>query len=712
MQADGAHAMTEPSTLGAFDQFLNSENEVLRCAAVTALAAWGEAPVEALRAALLVARMDPDPDVRSDAMEALSQVACAEDADALRHSLMEDPVREVKVAAIDALANIGDTASIPLLRELALSRCEDKVAWEDGGTDWEDWLDVQIAAIAALGRLNAEDAIEDLMTARGDEYGQALDVPVFAAFARMGTVGVAALIAIFELETGLSQSRAADALSAAAPDALAGNIGMMMTAENPILRRLAVGLLPPDDPACARFAREDTDAGVRRFALERCAAHRPAHALAALGDPDEGVRSAALTHLPDTLDDDTAQAVIDNVAAWMQVAGADLAVASATMLPRLAGARSEAPLRALLDDTDRPLQARIAAVRALGAIAPAVETDTLTGLMENPAQQVRAAALTLLRDRANAGDLSSASAIGEAIQGSFVSPEAAVISRDEPDSAPEFATPKEGSGPRRIHITPEGDIIDLNDQDDAPNGHSTLDAILAGSTPDDVVNPPELAEDTPEESGSKRRRRRPVEGTDHVAESLSLEALQIAGHVDADPITEAVLAQLVSEDDIRRRAAWKAIGAHEILNGDSEEVQRALSDSDPIVRHAAFGIALSPGAASETIQAALKDDDALIRATAIPALAAEAALEYLADPALAVRRNAINRILTCDDPSLLSSAVERLLVAERADILGDLLKGSAVARAHALGLLGAGAGSARRAFVLLNGFAGIGAQAA
>ena len=60
--------------------------------------------------------MDPDPDLRADAMAALVRCARPEDAPAIRRSLAGDPVGEVKVAAVQALARLKDGGSVPLLR--------------------------------------------------------------------------------------------------------------------------------------------------------------------------------------------------------------------------------------------------------------------------------------------------------------------------------------------------------------------------------------------------------------------------------------------------------------------------------------------------------------------------------------------------------------------------------------------------------------------
>ena len=208
------------SPLDPFRRCLDSENELLRSAAIKALPAVLD-DAETLRAVLIDSLLDPDPDVRSDAMEALARVACPEDADTIRRSLEGDPVREVKLAAVGALARLRDRASVDLLRALVSSRSEDRVAWEDEAGDWEDWLDVQVAAIAALGEMGVAEAIEGLLAARKDEFGQALDVQVFDALGRIGEEGLDRLLAVIRSEDGLARQRAADALGRVSPETMA-----------------------------------------------------------------------------------------------------------------------------------------------------------------------------------------------------------------------------------------------------------------------------------------------------------------------------------------------------------------------------------------------------------------------------------------------------------------------------------------------------------
>ena len=197
-RADGAPSLPRLDAAAVIARHLQSEDEVTRCLAAKALGiiggniggnTGGDVGADALVAAL----MDTDPDVRADAMDALVICARPQDAAQLRRSLIGDPVQEVKVAALRVLAHLGDQESIALIRRLAVDRAQDTVSWEDTAGMWDDWLEVQIAAVEALGELDASEAVEDLLAARSDEFGQELDHVVFSALSRIGDGGIAAL---------------------------------------------------------------------------------------------------------------------------------------------------------------------------------------------------------------------------------------------------------------------------------------------------------------------------------------------------------------------------------------------------------------------------------------------------------------------------------------------------------------------------------------
>ena len=402
-RAEGAPSLPRLDAAAVIARHLQSEDEVTRCLAAKALGiiggnigenTGGDIAADALVAAL----MDPDPDVRSDAMEAL--VACARPRDAaqLRRSLVGDPVQEVKVAALRALARLGDRESIALIRRLAVDRAEDTVNWEDTAGMWDDWLVVQIAAIEALGALGAAEAVEDLLAARSDEFGQQLDHVVFSALSRIGDRGIAVLTGLLEDDDERVRARALAALSQTSPEILAPMIERFVADTNPEVRSLAVACAAPQSEHAERLALHDPDAEVRLRALSAFGGQRPDIATAALADADEAVRAAALEQVVARPDLAAGDDLLANVIAWTRTAGARLAGTCAALLPRLAPERAAEPLIALASDPTRPVEARAAALGGLGQVvgkgmAGEGVIEQLRASATDPLRPVRVAAL-------------------------------------------------------------------------------------------------------------------------------------------------------------------------------------------------------------------------------------------------------------------------------------------------------------------------------
>ncbi|WP_158284776.1 HEAT repeat domain-containing protein [Oricola cellulosilytica] len=703
MQAQTDHVREDISLVTALSRYLDSDNEVLRSAAIRAVATLDGDP-DARRLLLLEALLDPDPDIRGDAMEGLRGIALRDDAETIRRSLEGDPDREVKLDAIDLLTQIGDLGSTDLLRALVRSSSDDRVAWEAEGSDWEDWLDIQIASIAALGALGVTEAIEDLLAARDDECGQTLDVQVFRALATMGAEGTERLLMLMDQESGLGRRRVLDSLASADPDALLRHLETLLSSADAQLRGMAVPLLDPDDSRARALVVDDPDPDVRRLSICHFAPVQPDLAIIGLSDASETVQAEALDHLSRPITSELHEALVDNMLAWLQNGGSALATTTARNLPLYAPNRAEGPLLGLIEDTGRPLEARLAAVASLAAVHPAVATSRYGALLANPAQQVRVASLVALRDRAEAGDMEALTVLHEAIAGTLPLPDRPTRERPE-QGGPDLALPKgEGPGVRRIRITPDGDIVEDAGRD--PEAASTLDAILDEQ---EGGSEPELAENTPEEAGGKRRKRRPVEGPDEIAESVALDAMRLCAGLGVDPIGAAILSRCLDPVTEIRLTAWVALSSFCQVAGKYPEAmaaaQAAFSDPEPGIRLAAFSILTLGDLAPDVLAAAIKDSDALVRAAAIRHLPGEMAVELIADDALAVRMAACEAILSFGSDAMIGAAVNRLLTAERADALSIVLADAPHALRMAAITLSDAHLSPRKALVILQALA-------
>lgn len=661
-----------PDLVPAILRYMDSGNDIVRSVALRALAA--QAPTDPrLHAALTAALLDPDPDVRTDAMELFAGIAGPEDTDTILRSLEGDPVREVKLAAIRALTRHGDEDALVLLRALALSRCDEHVAWEDTLGDWEDWLDIQLAVIAALGSLGDEDAVEVMRAALFDEMGQNLDVPVFAALRQFGGVGVAELLSFLDDPSPLRRQRALGALTKANPAALQAHVDALLAASEPALRRSAVTALSPEDPRCARLATEDDDTTVRRAALRHAAAAHPGLAIAALSDPKEAVQAAALQMLSEADTASLAGDLASNLQVWVANGGAELAGAAAEVLARIAPETAAPALLDLAQTAERPLDARVAAVRALAALELSPDLSDLRALLANPTQQIRAAVLAVVRDRAAAGDEAAIGLLAEAIAGELLDPETTDTAPVQSDTTDVAAPKGEGAGRRQIRITPDGDIVDLTDPTELASATSTLAAIQMADTP--APEPP-MAEDTPEESGAKRRARRPVEGPDAYAADLSRVAITVARGLAEPAIIAALGNQLSAQDAAIRCAAWSALLATATDFGQfADPARAALDDPEANVRHAALQCLERSGTVDEALVAtALADSDGLIRAWAVAQAAPAAAAQHIADANSAVRAAAANRLATYADQTHFADALDNAIAADKAEAIEALLR--------------------------------------
>lgn len=656
-----------------FNRHLCSNNDVVRNMAVQALPALGFGRNE-VRHALLEALSDPDPDTRADAMAIFGKLVMPEDARFLRSTLKEDPVREVKLSAIAALSRLQDRGSIVLLRGLVNSRCEEDFAWEEEASDWEDWLDIQVAVIEALGHLGATQAIDDLMAARQDEFGQNLDIPVFKALGQMGSIGAAKLIEVLKEERGLAKTRAVRTLSKLAPDVLQDHRHLLVGSDEPLLRQAAVPLFAASSNEIEQLIKGDPDPSVRIAALRYASTDRPELTVGCLIDADQTVQAAALELIQMPLPASIRDALSDNMLAWMKTAPPALKMASVKRLADIAPERAADALLAVIADKTSPLEIRVCAVQALDDPSLEFPTSALCALLSNPAQQVRVKTLSVLKSRALSGDEDSVTLIAGAISG------AVLDTADDPetdrpfDEGMDVSAPKDDAiGPRNIIITQDGEIVESKSAGKPlETGQSTLSSILKGTQPGENKERGN--------SGAKQRKRRSVEGPDAVASALRIEAIRTGADLQSPHIRAALLGCLDEPVDALQREVWSAFERQMLYAVPERELLAAarnrIAHSDPVVKLAAFRIVTQAGKNDEIVGAALKDEDALLRAAAVSLLAPGEAAKHLADEVSVVRDAALEQVLCGKGMDTARHAADILIQAERIDTLAKLLTSS------------------------------------
>ncbi len=693
--------MTDPVRI--ISPYLAAPEEPIRCAAARALGALGE---EDAAPALVATLLDPDPDVRADAMGALVRCARPQDAPAIRRSLQGDPVGEVKTAAVRALGRLEDAASTPLLRALARDRCEPEVVWEEGA--WDDWLDVQVAAITALGDMGVEAAVDDLIRARADEDAQDLDHVVFAALAKMPGRGIAALLDFLKDSDARVRRRALAALPHAGPDLLTPLRDRLVDDPGPGVRRLVVDVLDAGDPALPALARKDPAGAVRAAALRRVAPARPDICRAALADSDPEVRAAAVEALAARVPPGGVPALAAGLEAWLREGDARVAAACAAALPKVKGSAALGPLREAASDGDRLAEVRIAALRSLAETGTPEAVATLRAAAVDAVRQVRLAALAAAAalTRAVAGDARGPARdlLIDAVRGRLRTGES---TGDADVNQNAFGSEPGASGP--LAITPEGGIVAPGASagggtDDAggeagerPYPLSTLEAIQAtglelrsGEDPvspsgERLLKPSSHRPPRPSGGGAPspapgagaRRRRVPVEGVDDVAVDIRLAAVRLAADCVADGIDESLAEAAESTTSELRAAAFEAIAQRAAAMPLSPVLRtvlaRSLGCDDPRVRCAAAR-GLAGADAAGDLAPLLDDADASVRAAAVTAVAAvhpARVVTGVRDPSPLVRRAAVDAAVAAGEDRFLEDGLRALVDGGWADSLMD-----------------------------------------
>ncbi len=641
--------------------------DIHRCAAAQALGRIGwEGAVEPLIESL----RDEDEDVRVDAVGALAAIGHPRAGAALLDSLIGDPCGDVKVAAAAALGRLRERKAIPVLRQLVRGR-EGDVLWdeEDFLSDgWDDWLDVQLKAIEALGAMGVVEAVPDIVAAIEDEMGQDVTPVAFPALARLGDAGIEALS--LHLRSGGEglRRRAAQALGEVGTKGANQALASALDDASAEVRLIAVDALAARDPGAPFLLPlfEDSDPGVRCAMVRHSGRRWPERLHLLLDDPSAAVQAEVVALLAASPDLPQPEDLIQRLRVKLRGPSKSVAVAVCGAVVALAPEDCLADLAEQLQDARCPAELRCAAARALGDLPGEEAVRALVEVVDDNDRQLRIEAISALARIARADpDSASASAILlGALRGELV---------PAPQDAPPAPAEQQGAEQASAPAVQEGE--------EAPTAwpKSTLDALSrhedeAAAAPSELPGAVELDERDLEllalaKGGPKRRRVVPLDPQVAVHEDVRRFAARVLGDVANDPAAEALAEVLDDEDvELRRAAADSLARLVAALGGAAttvvERLIRALEDPDRDVR---LAITRALGHTGNEVVPALvgrlEDQDSFVRADAARALARLEAVgpevaELLADEYPGVRTAAAEALAAQGGPASFAQLVE------------------------------------------------------
>lgn len=278
-----------------FSEYAKSEYDVIRLRAIQALTAIGasDSPV------LIEALLDDDEDVRQDAAHALGALGVQEAAPQLLENLIHDPCGEVKLACVTALAELKSEDAAPYLRTLVTAR-GDEITWDEDALhqdEWDDWLDIQIAAIRALGQMGDAAAIEPIVMALMDEDGQELSDVACEALGRIGQAAVLTLGAFTQSLNRRLRHRALRTLARIGGTEAEAVLRKFVTDKDGAMRLIAYEALMPSDPALVERALTDAVEDIRIAALNQSSFSEAELLDRMMRDPGAKVQLALLERL-------------------------------------------------------------------------------------------------------------------------------------------------------------------------------------------------------------------------------------------------------------------------------------------------------------------------------------------------------------------------------------------------------------------------------
>ena len=638
--------------------------DVHRCLAAGAL---GRVAGPDAVAPLIEALLDEDEDVRAEAAGALARIGDPRAAAPLLQNLLGDPCGEVKRSAVAALGRLGHKDVVPWLRRLVKERDQD-IAWDEDEfhtSGWDDWLDIQVAAIAALADLGDAAAVPEIVAAIRDEDGQDLTGVGFKALARLGAAGVEALAGFLDAEDVRLRRRAAAVLGGISDDHAAAAIRRALGDSVPEVRRAAARALAARDPSDGRLVVlfRDPDPAVRSEAIRLVGRQHAEWTDGLAEEQSDTVRQAALEVLADRPDLLPAETAVEFCGGALEAADPQQSRLAARALAAIAPEIARTQLVELLEAPGASAAARLGAIEALGGIGGDAAVAAASDALADDDREVRLAAVRALLRMAGA-DGEWPNPAGEILLWAL---RGELVPAPEPEPAPEQAEVE----------APTAEQPETPDAEAFPT--STLDAILredpalkeAAALPEAGI---ELSPEDIERLAFARRqpRKRNVAVMAEIAphEDTPRLAARVLGDL-ARPEAAAALAVAFEAGDteMRRLAAGSLACLCGRLDGLPDQgaaaVLAAAADADPEIRLYGVRALGSQGMAkfADRLIECLGDEDSFVRTEAVGALARlgrdAPAIEFLmVDPDPGVRLAAAESVVRLRGPGATRALVD------------------------------------------------------
>lgn len=682
-------------TVDALSHILREGSEPEQCLAAQALGTRPESfdtLIEALR--------EPDPDVRFDVADALAQLGDRRAIPMLMDNLREDPVGEIKVAYVKALTKLDAKDAAPLLNALVGNRGESVgVSWEDEYSEWDDWLDVQLAAIEALGTIGSAGDVDSLVAAIRDEHGQDLWAQGTHALAGLGDAGCLALQKLCETAPVLARQRIATSLIAAQSGIARTLLSELCQDSNTDVRIAALqSAAARGDIDLCRIGIEDASPDVREAAIGIIAAADTKIAGRLLDDIAPKVRIATYRAISEQGRKRNGLDLTGRVERALRTATPELLAA---MVSAMAVAEPDDAGEVLEDIANHPStdpQVRRVALRALADIETKKCVSFLTDAASDKRQDIRLEAIAGLGRIAARKSKQSGlalSVLATAIDGTLIEVPDGWQAEDDtivslPPRMGRQAAGEDGDTP--IKIDRAGNIVtkapeaeepeeadSISEADDepvveAPPPLSTLDAILAPQAQVHVeTESVEIAdEDLPFlEMATSRPGKRKVAVDQSVPAHLDVRRL--AARIASDTSDESLvlpLTRALSEKDdelaVTAASSLAALGAAgvDISPATPQLLEQAGRSDGNTRRLAVAAIGHIPGdATAKTIQHAMKDPSGPVRAAALVAGSNRSDIEFemsdiFTDPERRVRLAAARMISDRRDSNTIDTLLD------------------------------------------------------